>query len=138
MQALHISMGTHTHTHTHRGMDKWTDIISSFLMGCAPPLLKPSPPSDQTRLEPLCTTSGNSGPCTTKTPEGGPSTLTMPLHCGVGTRSPTCTSVELRIASGLVLPQPEPGSQFTILFGPGGERKIFLFFSCGKWWDLNL
>ena len=40
--------------------------------------------------------------------------LTMPLHCGVGTRSPTCTSEELGTASGLVLPQPKPGPQFTI------------------------
>ena len=43
----------------------------------------------------------------------------MPLHCGVGTRSPTCTSVELGTASGLVLPQPKPGPQFTILLEPG-------------------
>ena len=43
----------------------------------------------------------------------------MPLHCGVGTRSPTCTSEELGTASGLVFPQPKPGSPFTILLGPG-------------------
>ena len=56
----------------------------------------------------------------------------MPLHCGVGTQSPTCTSVELGTASGLVLPQPKPGSQFTILLGPGlgaKWRNMFLFFS---------
>ena len=39
--------------------------------------------------------------------------LTMPLHCGVGTQSPTCTSEELGTASDLVLPQPKPGPQFT-------------------------
>ena len=54
----------------------------------------------------------------------------MPLYCGVGTRSPTCTSEELGTASGLVLPQPKPGPQFTILLGPGlgaKWRKIFFF-----------
>ena len=56
----------------------------------------------------------------------------MPLHCGVGTQSPTCTSEELGTASGLVLPQPKPGPQFTILLGPGlgaKWRKITCFFS---------
>ena len=59
----------------------------------------------------------------------------MPLHCGVGTLSPP---VELGTASGLVLPQPKPGFQFTILLGPGLDAKWrtkdgFLFsFSCGK------
>ena len=77
----------------------------------------------------------------------------MPLHCGVGTQSPTCTSAELGTASGLVLPQPKPGSQFTILLGPGlgakwRKKDVFVFFlfcfppvvffSCGNWWDLNL
>ena len=55
----------------------------------------------------------------------------MPLHCGVGTRSPTCTSEELGTASGLVLPQPKPGPQFTILLGPGlgaKWRKMLFFF----------
>ena len=55
----------------------------------------------------------------------------MPLHCGVGARSPTCISVELGTASGLVLPQPKPGSQFTILLGPGlgakWRKKVFFF-----------
>ena len=41
----------------------------------------------------------------------------MPLHCDVDTQSPTCTLVELGTASGLVLPQPKPGAQFTILLG---------------------
>ena len=57
----------------------------------------------------------------------------MPLHCGVGTQSPTCTSVELGTANGLVLPQPKPGSQFTILLGPGlgakwRKKDVFFFF----------
>ena len=43
---------------------------------------------------------------------------TIPLDYGVGTRSPTCTLVELGTASGLVLPQPKPGPQFTILPDP--------------------
>ena len=67
----------------------------------------------------------------------------MPLHCGVGTRSPTCTSEELGTTSGLVLPQPKPGPQFTILLGPGlgakwRKKDVFFFFSGGNWWDLNL
>ena len=68
----------------------------------------------------------------------------MPLHCGVGTRSLTCTSEELGTASGLVLPQPKPGPQFTILLGPGlgakwRKKDVFVFFfSGGNWWDLNL
>ena len=57
----------------------------------------------------------------------------MPLHCGVGTQSPTCTSEELGTASGLVLPQPKPGPQFTILLGTGlgakWRKKDVFFFS---------
>ena len=57
----------------------------------------------------------------------------MPLHCGVGTRSPTCTPVELGTVSGLVPPQPKPGSQFTILLGPGlgakWRKNVVVFFS---------
>ena len=56
----------------------------------------------------------------------------MPLHCGVGTRSPTCTSVELGTTSALVLLQPKPGSKFTILLGTGlgakWLKKDVLFF----------
>ena len=56
----------------------------------------------------------------------------MPLHYGVGTRSPTCTPVELGTANGVVLPQPKLGSQFTILLGPGLDttwrKKDVLFF----------
>ena len=65
----------------------------------------------------------------------------MPLHGGVGTQSLTCTSVELGTASGLVLPQPKPGPQFTIFLGPGlgaKWRKKDFFSSSGNWWDLNL
>ena len=43
----------------------------------------------------------------------------MSVHCGVGTQDPTCTSVELATASGFVLSQSKPGSQFTILLGSG-------------------
>ena len=57
----------------------------------------------------------------------------MPFHCGVGTRSPTCTLVKLGTASGLVLSQPKPGPQFTILLGPGlgakWRKKDFCFSS---------
>ena len=85
----------------------------------------------QLRLGPLCTTSGNSGPSARQTPGAGPSTHRStddapPLWCGH--LNPTCTSVELGTASGLVLPQPKPGPQFTILLGPGlgtKWRKIF-------------
>ena len=51
----------------------------------------------------------------------------MPLHCGVGTQSPTYTSVELGTASGLV--HPKPGPQFTILLEPGLGAKWRIFFS---------
>ena len=62
--------------------------------------------------------------------------LTMSLHCGV----------KLGTASDLVLPQPKPGPQFTILLGPGLGAKwrkkdvlfFCFFFSRGNWWDLNL
>ena len=67
----------------------------------------------------LCTTSGNTGPSTRQTPGARPSTCRStdnapPLHVAWA-QSPTCTSVELGTASGLVLPQPKPGLQFTIL-----------------------
>ena len=91
-----------TYTDTHR----WTDVKSSAI-GYASP--------NQLRLGPLCATSGNSGHSARQTPEVGPSTCRSTdytLHCGVGTRSPTCTSVELGTASGLVLPKPKPGPQF--------------------------
>ena len=35
----------------------------------------------------------------------------MPTNCGVGTRSPTCTTVELGTASGVALLQPKWGPQ---------------------------
>ena len=81
-------------------------------------------PPDQLRLGPLCATSGNSGPRARQNPEARPSqalagALTIPLHCGVGTHSLTCTLVELGTASGLVLPHPKPGPRFTIFLGPG-------------------
>ena len=67
----------------------------------------------------------------------------MPLHCGVGTQSPTCTSVELGTTSGLVLLQPMPGSKFTILLGTGLGAKwlkkdVFFSLSSGNWWNWNL
>ena len=55
----------------------------------------------------------------------------MPLHCGVGTGSPTCTSAELGTASGRVLPQSKPGPQFTILVGPGSDAKWSLVVTGG-------
>ena len=56
--------------------------------------------------------------------------LTMSLHCGVGTGSPTCI-------------QPKPGSQFTILLGPGlgtkwRKKDVPVFFLLWYWWGLNL
>ena len=61
---------------------------------------------------------------------------TMPLYCGVGTQSPTCTPVKLGTASGLVLPQPKPVSQFTILLGCGlgakWRKKAAFFLSSGN------
>ena len=72
-------------------------------------------PPDQLRLGPLCATSGNTGPSARQTPEPLARALTMPLHCGMGTRSLPCTSGELGTASVLVLPQPKPSAQFTIL-----------------------
>ena len=93
-------------------------------------------PPDQLRLGPLCATSGNSGPSARQNPEARPSqalagALTIPLHCGVGTHSLTCTLVELGTASGLVLPHPKPGPQFTIFLGPGlgaKWKKVCFFF----------
>ena len=35
------------------------------------------------------------------------------------TQSPSHSSVELDVASGLVHPQPRPGHQFTVLLEPG-------------------
>ena len=56
-----------------------------------------------------------------------------PSNGGVGTQSPTCTSVELGTASGLVLPQSRPGSQFTILLGLGlGAKWRKIFFTSGN------
>ena len=69
----------------------------------------------------------------------------MPLHCGVGTRSPTCTSVELGTASGLVLPQPKAGfycvrsaSDLLFYLRVGCQVEKDFLFSSGNWWDLNL
>ena len=56
-------------------------------------------------LGPQFATSGNTGSSARQTSGAGPSihrsTDYMPLHCGVGTRSPTCISVELGTASGI-------------------------------------
>ena len=73
------------------------------------------------------------GPSARQTCEAGPldklvkpgqalaGALTMPLHCGAGTRKP---------AQCLVLPQPKPGSQFTILLGAKWRKKdVDVFFS---------
>ena len=43
-------------------------------------------------------------PLLPKSPEAMPITHGSTLHCGVGTQSPTCTSVELGPPSGLALP----------------------------------
>ena len=60
----------------------------------------------------------------------------------------SCPSVELAISShsGLVLPQPKPGSQVYLGLGlvQSGELKdvffffFLFFFSNSNWWDLNL
>ena len=98
MHVIHIPKcfpPTPTPTHTHKGHKEIPN-------GICPP--------DQLRLGPLHATSGNSGPNTRQTHEGGgPSThrstdYAPPLW--VGTRSPNYTSVEL-------------GAQFPILLGPG-------------------
>ena len=57
----------------------------------------------------VCVTSESSGPSTRqllKLDLALTSALSdyMSLHCGVGTQSPTCTSLELDTASGLILP----------------------------------
>ena len=75
------------------------------------------PPPDQLRLGPLCITSGNTGPSARQTSGAGPSTrrstdYAPPLCCGHPKSH--CTSVELGKASGLVLPHPKLGSQFTV------------------------
>ena len=72
-------------------------------------------PPDQLSWDPW-----NYGPSTRQTPGARPSTrrstdYALLLWC-VGTRSPTCTPLELGTDSGLVLHQPKPGPQFT---GPG-------------------
>ena len=67
----------------------------------------PPPPLDQLRLGPMYITSGNSGAIAIarQIPEAGPSTRrSTASHYGVGTRRPTCTSVELGTASGVVPP----------------------------------
>ena len=47
----------------------------------------------------------------------------MPFsHC-MGTQSPTCALAEYGTASGLVHPQPKPGSRFTVLLVPGWDAK---------------
>ena len=124
----------HTHnTHTHRRIKRCNHHSS---WGCDPcPLLQ-----------------GTLGLALDKLLKPGQAltgALTMPLHCGVNTWSPTCTSAELGTV--LFLPQPKPGPQFTILLGPGLGAKwrktdvpfllLLLFAFCLSsinWWDLNL
>ena len=53
----------------------------------------------------------------------GPSTRNVPSSHGVGTQSPFCALAEYGTASGLVHPQPKPGSRFIVLLEPGWGAK---------------
>ena len=117
---MHINMGTHahahahTHTHTHTYTHRRMDVKSSAI-GYAPPPPPPIPPQTNYGWDSCALLQGTLGVVLDKLlrpGQGLAGALTMPLQCGVGTRSPTCTSVGLGTASGLVLPQPKPGPQF--------------------------
>lgn len=91
---------------------KWTNVRSCHFWS--------RPPSQG--WGPRALLQGNSGPALDKLLEPGQElagALAMPSNYGVGTRSPTWALVKYSTASGLVHPQPKPGSQFTILLGPG-------------------
>jgi len=63
--------------------------------------------------------------------------LTIPSSYVWAPCSPTCALVEHSTASGLIHPQPKPGSRITIYLGLASGEKNF-FFSSGSWWDSNL
>ena len=114
----HTHNNTHTHTHTHTHTQRTKDVRCS-LMGYVPP-------------DPGILNWGALGLALNKLLKLGQAltvALTMPLCCGVGTHSLTCTSVELGTASALSFPSlSQVPNLLCIFLGPGlgtKWRKIF-------------
>ena len=110
---LHLHTHTHTHTHTHK-MDKWTNVRSCHI-GSRPP------------SGPVCYFR-ELWASTRQTPEAGPSTrrstdCALQLWCGHPKSHLDLSGIST--ASGLVHPQPRPGSQFFLGLGRVPREKIF-------------
>ena len=107
-------MYTHTHTHTHTHT-KWTkmDKCKELPHWVTPPQPKAGAPVCYFR---------ELWASTRQTPEARPSTrrstdCALQLWCGHPKSHLDLSGIST--ASGLVHPQPRPGSQFTIFLGPG-------------------